>query len=85
MITIVDTPNTVKFELIERIDTFRKGGKEWALTCLIEPDHRWTLCAWGTKPTQVTVAFAKELVLRSFEFYHKHLRLIPFNVKESFE
>lgn len=70
----------VLFRVYERPDTFRKSGKEWALSAQLVGHKPWTIKAWEMKPSEALVADTKEIVMRSFEFYHKHLHIPRFEM-----
>lgn len=74
------TPNKIFFTLRERPNKNRPRGKEWALDVRFEGYSPWTILSWGNKPTRKTVEAAKEMIVRSFEIYHAHLRISDFKI-----
>jgi hypothetical protein len=71
---------TVAFSVIERPNTFKKAGKEWALNVKIGDHNHWTLKTWDTNPRESAVEDTKEVILRAFEFYHRHLSIPRFKI-----
>ena len=58
----------------------RKYGKEWALNTQLVGHEAWTLKTWESKPAEKTIADTKETIMRSFEFYHRHLQIPHFEM-----
>jgi hypothetical protein len=74
-------PSTITFDVEKRVHSFAPRG-EWALYGRFPGETRWVFCTWNKEPTNTEVLAAKELILRSFEFYHIHLDIPTFAVKE---
>lgn len=58
------------------------GNKQWILFARIGSRPSWVLKLWENKPTDKEVEDCKTLILRSFEFYHKHLEIPRFEMRE---
>lgn len=76
-------PNEVIFRVENRRKTFVKNGNEWALFVRFVDCSSWCLHTWKNKPTEKEVDCIKKIILRSFEFYHRHLHIPLFNLKVS--
>jgi hypothetical protein len=79
-------PN-IRFYLEERPNVFRKSGIEYALNIQLGDSDGsfldlWTMKTWESKPSEKTINDTKELIMRSFEFYHRHLHIPQFNINE---
>lgn len=70
----------VIFECEERHNNYSKSGTEWALYVRFPNDDRWVVKTWKRRPSNVDIDEIKDIVLRSFEFYHKNLRIPPFHI-----
>ena len=70
----------IHFRLYERPNVHRKYGKEWALNAQLVGHEAWTLKTWESKPAEKTIADTKETIMRSFEFYHRHLQIPHFEM-----
>ena len=76
--------DTVQFYIIKRRNTFVDKGYEWALNARIgSHDTGWTICTFDLKPTENQIKNTKEIIMRSFEYYHLHLRIPPFKMKDT--
>jgi hypothetical protein len=74
-------PTNITFDVEKRVHSYASKG-EWALCGNFPGESRWVFCVWDKEPTHKEVLFTKELILRSFEFYHRHLDIPTFTVKE---
>ena len=74
--------NQIQFEVIERKNKHRKSGKEWALDIRFVGEYRWTIYTWKNKPSDKMIEETKEIIMRSFLFYHNHLRIPKFDLRE---
>lgn len=72
----------VHFWVDERTNSFYKSGKEWALHVQLVGYEPWVITTWDSKPSTVTIATTKTIVMRSFEFYHRHLRIPTFKMED---
>ena len=54
---------------------------EWALFARFKDCDRWCLYTWDKEPSEKSIKDVKDLVLRSFEVYHRHLEIPPFNLE----
>jgi len=79
----ISTGNKVTFRLYERANTHRKSGKDWALSIQIYDGESWVMKTWEKKPVQKTIDDTKEIIMRSFEVYHRHIQLPQFDLSES--
>lgn len=64
--------NKPHFYIEKRINVFAKNGHEWVLNVQLNQEI-WTLTSWNKKPSTEDVQMAVNLVMRSFEVYHKQL------------
>lgn len=71
-------PNEVKFTVEKRIAC---RSPEWCLFIQFKYHDRWVLKTWQKKPTDEAVKEAQSLVLRSFEIYHRHIKIPSFNLR----
>lgn len=74
--------NKVYFRLYERSNSFRKSGKEFVLSVQFVDHEPWVIKDWEQMPSQKTVDETKQLAMRCFEFYHRHLQIPSFNVTQ---
>jgi hypothetical protein len=78
-------PKTIRFDVQERVNTFAKDGKEWALN--VEFDHdrvqstRWTITTWEKMPFIAERTMAKDIALRAIEVYYNNLRMESFKLE----
>jgi len=74
----------VKFWVTERINTFKPSGTEWALYAVfadkVQYRDSWTIKTWDKRPSEETIQEAVEIIIRSFEFYHRSVRIPSFDV-----
>jgi len=75
------TPTKVHFSLKERVNVFTKNRKEWVLIVALDRDL-WVIFKWEKKPTEEVVKQTEKIVMRSFEVYHRHLQIPPFQMEE---
>lgn len=74
-------PTHVSFRLYDRRNSFKKSGREWALSAQFKDYQSWVIKIWGNKkPSDEEVEDVKKVVMRSFEFYHRHLQIPDFNM-----
>ena len=74
---------TCTFSVEKRRNVFRTSGTEYALYVSFTGNPSWWLIkAWGKKPTLASIKDAKEVAMRSFEVYHKQIRIPPFQLTE---
>ena len=71
----------VKFIIEERLNNYRKTRKEWVLKISIDNNSAWAIQAWEKKPCERTINDVKDIVVRSFEIYHNHLRIPRFKIE----
>ena len=71
----------INFRVDERTNRFSKNGKEWVLYAKLRDHESWVLKTWDKKPTPDMIKDIQEIILRSFEFYHKHLTIPSFKMK----
>lgn len=74
--------SSVQFFIEERTNVYSKKGREWALNCKIGDCDIWTLKTYNSKPRVKTVEKDTTLILRSFEFYHRHLEIPMFELEK---
>ena len=58
------------------------GKDEWALHAQFADHPHWTLKTWPKEPTKKQKDQAIKLIMRSFEFYHRHLHIPSFRLKD---
>jgi hypothetical protein len=71
----------VKFIIEERLNNYRKTGKEWVLKIRIGNTSAWAIQAWEKKPCERTIDDVKDIVIRSFQIYHANLRIPRFGIE----
>ena len=71
----------IGFTLLERKNRYRESGKEYAFNVSFVGQGWWTFTTWEKKPSDVIVEEMKDVVLRSFEFYHRHLAMPDYDIK----
>lgn len=74
-------PNQIIYRIKERHNVHVKGDTEWALMLQFTGYPSWTLQTWSSKPTQKTVEETLQTMIRSFEFYHRHLSIPRFELE----
>lgn len=72
--------NKIRFIVYKRINVHCKNNDEWALDAQFEHRHRWTIKTWEKEPGEKEIDETKEIIIRAFEFYHKHLEIPRFNL-----
>ena len=72
----------VQFYIRKRKNTFVSKGYEWEFNARIG-DLMQTLCTFDLKPTKNQLKNTKDIIMRSFEFYHSHLRIPAFNMRDT--
>ena len=61
----------IKFTLHKRVNTFKKGGTEWALNAHCQSfNGRFTIKTYATKPSQSKLEGDIDVINRSMETYH---------------
>ena len=76
-------PKNVQFFLRERPNSFLKSRKDWALSVKIDDKDPWVVEAWAKKPNEHVIENVINLVVRSFEIYHKHIQIPQFKIDVS--
>ena len=74
-------PTKVHFSLEERVNVFAKKRKEWVLLITLD-EEVWAITTWSNKPTEEVIKQFEKTVMRSFEVYHRHLKILPFQLKK---
>ena len=72
--------NQVQFRVYKRDNTFAKTGKEWALSVNFVDSAPWVIKTWEKQPAQSTIVDIIDVIMKSFEIYHKHLSIPPFTL-----
>lgn len=76
----------IKFSLDKRRNVFCEDHIKWALTACFDGLHSnpWTITSWEgeNEPSNTEVEKTKDIIMRSFEFYHNHLRIPSFDLTE---
>jgi hypothetical protein len=75
----IEDPTTVEFITDKRI---AYGRFEWALGVRLDGASRWVVAKWEKEPSEEQIEQVKTIVKRSFELYHRHLIIPPFNLVE---
>ena len=73
----------ITFWVQERRNVHSRQGREWALNAQLVGHPFWTLKVWDSRPTEERVEEVKNIIQRAFDFYHKHLQIPPFELKET--
>lgn len=66
----------IKYWCEERVNTYRKSGKEWAICVQMAEWNgtgRWCIHAQEEQPTKEQIAIITSAFLRGCEFYHRHI------------
>jgi hypothetical protein len=74
--------NTVSFWINKRTNKYAKKGYEWAFNMQIGHGFAHTICTFDLIPTENLINQTKEIILRTMEVYHAHLKIPAFKMKE---
>lgn len=61
---------------------YREHDQRYVLNIRVKDGYNWVIKVWDSKPSKKLVEETKGLILRSFLFYHNHLFIPKFDVKE---
>ena len=75
-------PDQIVFRVEQRDNTFRETGTEWVLKAQMVGHQPWVLKTWEKPPSDAIIKEHKTIIMRSFEFYHRHLKIPPFDLSE---
>jgi len=77
--------NTVQFILESRmctqIDSVPEKKEEWVLKCKMGDCSFWCFKVYEDYPSEGTIKRDIQLIMKSFEFYHKHLEIPEFSLQ----
>ena len=63
----------MKYRVEERVNTFRKSGKEYAILIMLDRDW-WTLCAYEEQPDPEEIERALSLFNRAYSILEPHIK-----------
>ena len=73
-----------KFYVESRVNVHVPGGREWALYVSLDGGSPWVVATWAKSPAIKTVEETIKVVVRSFEIYHRAIRLPVYSVDYEF-